>query len=562
MNAKELKEELHRYKNPLSRKIIRGCGMFSAICCLALGIFDATMYANEMLQQKRDYLEGILRYTLTELDGDALETYAETGEKDEKFAYMEGVLDRIKTHYDIDYIEILKPLNANETDSMMYIMSGATAQERADGDDTIVVELGELTEDEYTTKIASEYLSELSAGAGETKFLKNRTEYGYEYSGLIPVMDSQGEAVAVLAVDISINEIVRGVRTYIVEMVLELTVFIGLFLGSFYLWLKKRVLIPIARIQASAEKIVQSTHNQTDPSKIKFEDPDIHSEDELQALSESLMIMSEDLKGFLKGLLSETKEKERIGTELNVATHIQSSMLPCIFPAFPGRDEVDIYASMMPAKEVGGDFYDLFMIDDRHLAIVMADVSGKGVPAALFMVIGKTLIKDHTVPGRNLGEVFSEVNNLLCESNDNGMFITAFEGVLDLVTGEFRYVNAGHEQPFIYRKDKGYEAYKTKPGFVLAGMEDFPYQEHVTQLEVGDKLFQYTDGVTEATNVDNELYGMDRLSNVLNAMCLDATPEETLKNVKEDIDDFVGEADQFDDITMLCFHYRKKMEEK
>lgn len=277
-------------------------------------------------------------------------------------------------------------------------------------------------------------------------------------------------------------------------------------------------------------------------------------------ISETPLVMLKKLETYIENLTAVTAEKERIGTELNVATHIQSSMLPCIFPAFPDRNELDIYATMTPAKEVGGDFYDFFMVDKRHIAIVMADVSGKGVPAALFMVIGKTLIKDHTKPGRDLGEVFTEVNNILCESNDNGMFITAFEGVLDLVTGEFRYVNAGHEKPFIYRKGKGYEAYKIRPGFVLAGMENIRYKEQMIQLDIGDKVFQYTDGVTEAMNKDNQLYGMDRLHHILNQQCQTCSPEKTLELVKADIDAFAGDNNQSDDITMLCLEYTKKME--
>ena len=219
-----------------------------------------------------------------------------------------------------------------------------------------------------------------------------------------------------------------------------------------------------------------------------------------------------------------------------------------------------VFYSDIPAKEVGGDFYDFFMVDERHLAIVMADVSGKGVPAALFMVIGKTLIKDHTQPGRDLGEVFSEVNDLLCESNSEGLFITAFEGVLDLVTGEFNFVNAGHEMPYIY-KGRSFEAYKIKPGFVLAGMEGMRYKAGSMTLEPGDKLFQYTDGVTEATDSANQLYGMERLSDVLNKV-KDDTPEAVLDAVKTDIDEFVGDAPQFDDITMLCLEYTKKMEDR
>ena len=259
----------------------------------------------------------------------------------------------------------------------------------------------------------------------------------------------------------------------------------------------------------------------------------------------------------LEKQIKDSEERQRISTELDVATRIQADMLPCIFPAFPERPEFDIYATMNPAKEVGGDFYDFFMVDDTHLAIVIADVSGKGVPAALFMVIGKTLLNDHTKPGADLGEVFSEVNELLCRSNSEGLFITAFEGVLDLVTGEFTFVNAGHEMPFIARADGVYEVHRLRPGFVLAGMEDMVYQSGSIQLSPGDKIFQYTDGVTEATNAAHELYGMERLTEVL-VKNTDKKPAELLPIVKADIDAFVGEAPQFDDITMLCVSYMKK----
>lgn len=258
----------------------------------------------------------------------------------------------------------------------------------------------------------------------------------------------------------------------------------------------------------------------------------------------------------------ETSEKDaRIETELGLATNIQANMLPRIFPAFPQRKEFDIYATMTPAKEVGGDFYDFFMIDDYHLCIVIADVSGKGVPAALFMVIAKTLIKDHSISVREPGAVFTEVNKLLCESNSENLFVTAFEGVLDLRTGEFDYVNAGHELPFIFTKDGKYKAKKMNPQFVLSGFEDMQYKAGSIQLEPGDKLFQYTDGVTEATNANNELYGMDRLEKVLNANT-DKTPEELLPIVKKDIDEFVGIAPQFDDITMLSLVFKAKADEK
>lgn len=254
-----------------------------------------------------------------------------------------------------------------------------------------------------------------------------------------------------------------------------------------------------------------------------------------------------------------SEEFTRIDTELSMATNIQASMLPRIFPAFPDRREFSICASMTPAREVGGDFYDFFMVDERHLAIVVADVSGKGVPAALFMMIGKTLIKDHTHAECDLGQVFSEVNTILCESNSEELFITAFEGVLDLVTGEFRFVNAGHELPCLCRAGGQYEPQKIKHGFVLAGLPGVRYQAGTMQLAPGDKLFQYTDGVTEATDSQQQLFGMDRLLDALNENT-DASPEALLPSVQAAIDAFVNGAPQFDDITMLALEFRQRMD--
>ena len=236
--------------------------------------------------------------------------------------------------------------------------------------------------------------------------------------------------------------------------------------------------------------------------------------------------------------------------ELNVARNIQRDMLPCIFPAFPEKEEFDVYATMEPAKEVGGDFYDFFLVDDRHLAVVISDVSGKGVPAALFMVIAKTLIKNQTQPGIPLGEVFTRVNNQLCENNGEAMFVTSFMGVLDLDTLAFTFVNAGHNPPLLMRSGQGYEFLQVEPGFVLAGLEGMHYKEETIQLGHGDRLFLYTDGVTEAINAASELYGEDRLKAALNKGAA-LQPEDLLAAVKTSMNEFTAGAEQFDDITML-----------
>ncbi len=269
----------------------------------------------------------------------------------------------------------------------------------------------------------------------------------------------------------------------------------------------------------------------------------LKTEDELNDISESINDMVESLK-----------EKERIGSELGVASKIQAAMLPCIFPAFPNQDEFDIYATMQPAKEVGGDFYDFFLVDNDHLALVIADVSGKGVPAALFMVITKTLLKSCAQTGASPAEVLVKVNQQICENNAEEMFVTAWMGILELSTGKLTCANAGHEYPALRRANGMYELVKDKHGLVLGGMEMARYKEYELQLNPGDDLYIYTDGVVEATNADNELFKTERMLTALNAEA-DLSPRELLPSVKKHIDTFVGTAPQFDDITMLSLRY-------
>lgn len=237
--------------------------------------------------------------------------------------------------------------------------------------------------------------------------------------------------------------------------------------------------------------------------------------------------------------------------ELNVASHIQKNMLPCIFPPYPEREEFDIYATMMPAKEVGGDFYDFFLIDPDHLAIVIADVSGKGVPAALFMVIAKTLIKNNTAGMTEPKGIFEKTNDQLCENNEEGMFVTAFMGILEISTGVFSFVNAGHNPPLLKRKGQQFDWLSVKPGFILAGMEGMKYQQESITLSEGDELYLYTDGVTEAMNLEEELFTDQRLKEALNRH-RELDLKELLASMKQEIDQFANGAKQADDITMLA----------
>ena len=282
---------------------------------------------------------------------------------------------------------------------------------------------------------------------------------------------------------------------------------------------------------------------------------DVASDDELGLLAQTFNKMTADLETSIENYTRERSEKERIGAELSIATKIQASMLPRIFPPFPDRNEFDICASMLPAKEVGGDFYDFFMVDGDKLAVVIADVSCKGVPAALFMVIAKTLIKNNAQKGKTLKEVFETVNNLLCENNDAGMFVTAFMGILDIPTGKFSFVNAGHNAPLIKRADGEYVFLKIKPALILAGFEGTAYREEETDLLPGDVIYLYTDGVTEAMNTENELFSDPRLLETANRY-KDCDVKELLESIKKEVDLFANGAEQADDVTMLALRYK------
>ena len=251
---------------------------------------------------------------------------------------------------------------------------------------------------------------------------------------------------------------------------------------------------------------------------------------------------------------NQQKEKERLDTELTMATRIQAETLPNIFPAFPERDDFNIHASMNPAKEVGGDFYDFFLIDDTHLGLVMADVSGKGVPAALFMMVSKILIQNIAMMGNRPAEVLRFVNNQLCMDNHEDMFVTVWYGCLDLETGVLEAANAGHEYPIFKYPDGRFELIKDKHGLVIGAMEGAKYRSYELHMEPGSKLFLYTDGVPEATNANNELFGTDRLVQALREKET-GTPKEILAHVDSVVKDFVKDAPQFDDLTMLCIEY-------
>ncbi len=331
-----------------------------------------------------------------------------------------------------------------------------------------------------------------------------------------------------------------------------------LVLLAFVLWISAKAgdhfVRPILSLAEGMKEIAQGNLDK------KLE---IKTGDEIELLANSVNAMTVDLKAYMENLSRATADKERIATELAVARKIQAGMLPSIAPDFAGQETFDLDAGMTPAKEVGGDFYDFYMLDENHLTVTVADVSGKGVPAALFMVVAKSVLQNFVMaakPTDSLAEVMAHVNNRLCEGNDQMMFVTVFFGVLDLQTGRFDYVNAGHNPPLVMRCDNEatYLVPEGKPDKPLGVMEDLTYHQATLNLAAGDMIFFYTDGVTEATNEAAELYGEERLKADLTRAGNEAPVKEILADIGASLKAYVGNAEQADDITMLGLRYSGK----
>lgn len=329
----------------------------------------------------------------------------------------------------------------------------------------------------------------------------------------------------------------RDISVYI-TVFMEFVVFGMLFIVVYFL-IKKLVVDNMAKINRSLAKITSGNLDTV---------VDVRTNEEFASLSDDINSTVLTLKRYI------AEAAARIDKELEFAKTIQHSAIPTVFPPYPGHSEFDIYAAMDTAKEVGGDFYDFYFVGENKLGFLIADVSGKGIPAAMFMMTAKTIIKGYAESGKSVDEVFTIANEKLCESNEAGMFVTAWFGMLDLLTGRVEFVNAGHNPPLVRHKDSTFDYLKSKPSFVIAGMEGMKYRRNEIFLSPGDEIYLYTDGVTEATDSENRLYGEERLVRFLNTLH-GLSGEEICHAVKDDVADFVGDAPQFDDITMLYLKY-------
>ena len=311
------------------------------------------------------------------------------------------------------------------------------------------------------------------------------------------------------------------------------------------------VLRPLKKVQTSIRLYKQTKDSEAVAQRLS----DIRSGNEISQLSEDVVALSREIDDYVKRIESITAERERMNVELSMAKQIQNSMMPDTFPPFPDRSQFDLYALMEPARSVGGDFYDFFLIDDDHLCLLIADVSGKGVPAALFMMASKIILQSCAMLGKSVAEILAKTNEAICSNNKKEMFLTVWLGILEISTGKLTAANAGHEYPAILHPDGLFTILKDRHSFVIGGLSDTQYTEYEIQLSPGSKIFVYTDGLPEATNVDNKMFGTERMLEALNKEP-NASPERIIQNIRSAISYFVKDAEQFDDLTMLCLEYK------
>ena len=452
------------------------------------------------------------------------------------------IFDAMREKFGLDYAYYV--YYTGKDDKVCYMFDGPREETIIDGESFLTVGLVTSLDRKNYANAWKAYETGKPTGIMDSY----RNEYGHEYTYTTPVI-YDGKVLGLILLDINFNEVENSIFNNILRTVFIYLVVFGICSAFIMTFIKNQILLRIAKL----EKDVTDYSENKDPAIAEVIAAEEKNNDEIGSLANEFSDMIVQLRKYTDNLVKVTAEKERIGTELKVATEIQVSMLPRIFPPFPERKDFSIFATMNPAKEVGGDFYDFYMIDDNHIALVMADVSGKGVPAALFMAISKVIIKDNALNGCDPAKVLMDTNQNLCEENDTGLFVTVWLGIVDISTGELTFVDAGHEYPVLMHNDGTTELIqpdKKRPP--LAAIQGIKYKNSKIFLKKGETLFLYTDGVPEATSVDDELYGMERLENILRKNTK-TDVNDLLPVVRADVDKFVNGAEQFDDITMLAF---------
>lgn len=520
----------------LTKKIVINVVIAGFILCTLIFTAGFVAFSKQFRNQYDKSIRSVAATVLECLNPDSFEQYLKTKTPDTQYDEINKILQYFIDQFDLNliYVSSVEPLDYTR---ITYIYNPVKKGGRHSAFPIGYFEVYE--EPQYNSSAKKVFEN------GETVVRHTmKTRSGSHITAMLPVRNSEGKVVAVLGVQKDIQEFVIARHKYITVVIFVELFFAILFVVFFSGFFNLHFIKPVVTITRETDHFASYGG---EPSEELLK---INHRDELGILAHSLHQMECDVNRNIKEITELTAEKQQMATELTIATKIQSGMLPKRYPAFPERKDFDLFATMEPAKEVGGDLYDYLMIDDDHLMFVVGDVSGKGVPAALFMAIAKTLLNSHAEQGLSPSEIFEAINSQLCRSNEMEMFVTCWLGILTLSSGELSFVNAGHPFPVLLR-DGDASFVEAKPNLMLAGMDGISYVEHTVKLQKGDTLLIYTDGVTEASNAQQELFGDERLLAAVKT-CSNLSAPDFIKNVRAKIRDFVADAEQFDDITMLA----------
>ena len=537
-----------KIRNIINSLTFRVVGSIIILLFVFSAIIEAISYfvfSKSFVNGYKDSTYRIAETAATLINGDNLENYLENKGKSDEYQNTVDALNTFCNKQNVTMIYVIAVETTNYK-SFTSIFNIVNENEKS----YTPWEIGykrQTTNEKYEKAYKSLYSKEKI----EATIFRLHNLNGHEphITTMVPIQNSQKEVVALLCVQRPMSDI-RSSRKLFLNLVTGITAILAIGVSIIaYKFFRKYVVKPVIRISKETERFV----NENTKTK-KTLDLESSKITEIKILAQSVDKMEFETVNYINNLEKATKENERVGTELKLAKSIQESVLK---NDFPDCEEYRIYASMNPAKEVGGDFYDFYLIDDNHLVLTIADVSGKGIPAALFMMITKVLLNSATVNYKTPSEILTSINNQICKKNTTNMFITVWLGILNLSTGKLIYSNAGHEDPVIYRKGANFQIEKTNHGIPVGAFENYTYKDNEITLKKGDKLFLYTDGIPEATNNKNEMFGLERMVNSLNNN-FNKDMEYILKNVKKDVDEFANGAVQFDDLTMLGIEYKKQ----
>lgn len=536
---------LRKLRSSMSLNVLGGLVFLMLLFGLIVSIIGNSCFVNAFKDEYATVTYHMADSAASFINGNHINDYL-AGREEEEYTQTKRRLDISTQKMNVSLLYVIA---VDTSDYGSFVSVFNSVNNSVDDSEYTEWEIGyerKATNEEYSQKYRALYEHKSKY---ETVFRMQTNDGAHPHiTTLVPIQNRDGDVTALMCVQRPMREMENAFRPYVL-LILSVVLFMVILISALAtLFLKNSIIHPVEKVSKEATRFAKESAKGEPLGKIsRYED--------IQNLADSIDRMETDMVSYIDNLTAVTAEKERMGVELSIAAQIQANSLPDVFPAFPNRNEFDIYALMDPAKEVGGDFYNFFLIDDDHLALVIADVFGKGIPAALFMMVTNILISDRTMMGGTPGEILSFVNENICARNRADMFVTVWLGILEISTGKLTASNAGHENPVIYRKGKHFEVFKDPHGFVIGGLEGMRYKDYEIRLNKGDKLFLYTDGLPEATDSDQKLYTVERMAKELN-LYQDGSPQEIIEGMQISVNDFVGDAPQFDDLTMLCIEIK------